>query len=438
MKDFKNTGSATPENGFDETESNISGSFESLPFPSLLKLIHQTQRTGVLYLENPAQRTMIFFEKGNIVGVSSSNPVEQLSNFMVSQGLITDRERVMAAEIAGNTNMPLGRILVTGGKIKESEMQRLLRTKAEQVISSILLFWDQGEFSFHHGISVGRLFVRIQIDPMMFLPKEEGKVRIQDPAPVVEREENQSDPGTQSQVVTIVPVDNHNQTILFCEMNIVEVDSQFRRVEDLKGLTWELQPGEYNVKVFLPTLFLKTIPLTVFEGQNAYRIVVQERTLHPVVSEKHSFDLLSEISTKSGPIRLDRKIETAKFEPPKTEPPKTEARKTENRYNQIRKEKRFDVSIPISLRTPDGNWISTSCINLSTTGLCVIICEDPPNSDLYVRLFVPTYTAPLECPGSVCWVKHGRVPKIGVKLYLSDQMKSSLDSWLIHHDRSKS
>jgi hypothetical protein len=343
----------------------------------------------------------------------------------------------MAAEIAGNTNMPLGRILVTGGKVTESEMQRLLRTKAEQVISAILN-WKEAEFSFHQGITVGRLFVRIQIDPQVFLPKEEMDKQFHDSDSSPKLESHPA-PDGKSQHVTIVPVDNHNHTILFCEMNIVEVDSQFRRVEDLKGLSWKLPPGEYNVKVFLPSLFLKTIPLTIVEGQSDYRIMVQERNFHAIEHEKHSFDLLSEPSLKSGPVRVERIKESARTAPPKTEPPKLEERKTEKqRYNQSRKDKRYDVSIPVSFRTPDGNWLSTSCINLSTSGLCVIICEDPPNSDLYVRLFVPTYTAPLECPGSVCWVKLGRVPKIGVKLYLSDQMKSSLDSWLINHDRSKS
>ena len=273
MKDFENAEAPVRENSFSDTENNISGSFTTLPFPSLLKLIHFAHRTGVLYLENADDRTMIFFEKGNIVGVSSSNPVEQFGNFMVSRGLITDKERAMAAEIAGNTNMPLGRILVTGGKVTESEMQRLLRTKAEQVISGILN-WNEAEFSFHQGITVGRLFVRIQIDPRIFLPKEDLDQEFQD-SNSSQKLESHASPEVQSQFVTIVPVDNHNHTILFCEMNIVGVDSQFRRVEDLKGLSWELRPGEYNVKVFLPTLFLKTIPLSIVEGQRDYRIVVQ-------------------------------------------------------------------------------------------------------------------------------------------------------------------
>jgi hypothetical protein len=94
--------------------------------------------------------------------------------------------------------------------------------------------------------------------------------------------------------------------------------------------------------------------------------------------------------------------------------------------------KRFPVSFPVSYRRDTGDWLKTKALNVSASGLCVEnlgnITED---DNLYVKLHVPIATIPIECPARVVWVmKSQNKSCMGLQLFLTSNMRESLDRWL--------
>jgi hypothetical protein len=76
------------------------------------------------------------------------------------------------------------------------------------------------------------------------------------------------------QEVTLVPVDENGRVLLFCDLKIEKIDTDYRTIRDANGLTWKLAPGQYNVRIFLRSLQMKTVPLQVEAGVTNYQLRV--------------------------------------------------------------------------------------------------------------------------------------------------------------------
>jgi hypothetical protein len=179
--------------------------------------------------------------------------------------------------------------------------------------------------------------------------------------------------------VIIRPVDAQDRPILFSEIKIEDLDLNFRPLRDDKGVAYRLHPGEYRVKVILPNLRVKTFPLKVTEDCNVYALDV------------------------------------------------------EGRHAETRREPRIQIAVPVDYKTKDGAWVSSRSINVSSTGICLVKRKwSMDDEDLFVRLFVPIPTAPLQCSARVRWVKDegGSRSEMGLELFLTPEMKDDLGKWL--------
>jgi PilZ domain len=187
---------------------------------------------------------------------------------------------------------------------------------------------------------------------------------------------DETTPKDDTREIVIIPVDKNHKPVLLTDLKIEQVDSHFRTVRELRGLRWNLQPGTYKVKVMSPSLKMQTFTLRVTPDEEVYQLVVEE------------------IKGKG------------------------------------RSSPRVRVSIPVSYRNDMGDWVSTESLNLSETGICMIRrSKNLASESIYVRLFLPTSTVPLECPARICWSKEDE-PKMGLELYLTPNMKASLNNWL--------
>ncbi len=139
-----------------------------MSFGDLLQFISANQSTGTLQIRRGQILKMIFFEKGRVISSSSSDPIDYLGHFLVSQGIITEEELRIAMEIQRSSKMMLGKILVMGGKVKEEDMIHFLQMKTEETIYTLFL-WDEGEFTFYADEFVNRIFVRISLDPQAMI-----------------------------------------------------------------------------------------------------------------------------------------------------------------------------------------------------------------------------------------------------------------------------
>lgn len=189
---------------------------------------------------------------------------------------------------------------------------------------------------------------------------------------------------TNQQQVFIRPTDSEDRTIIGADVRIERVDHNFRTVRDWKGLSYNLKPGDYRVRVLLPDLQAKTFDLRIISGVVNYSIQVQEK------------------------------------------------------LEGTRKERRFTYTVPVDYRTEEGFWISSQTVNISATGVCLV--KRPLKteaSDITVRLFVPVDSAPLECPARIRWARdeESGLPKMGVELFMTTTMKNSLAIWLNRHGR---
>jgi Domain of unknown function (DUF4388) len=146
----------------------LAGNLRTMPFADLLQFLNANQSTGTLQIRQKQIVKMIFFEKGKIISSSSSDPKEYLGHFLVSHGLLTEEELRLAMEIQRTSKMLLGKILVAGGKIDESQMSSFLKLKAEETVYSIFL-WDEGEFTFYQDEFINRLFIRISLNPQSMI-----------------------------------------------------------------------------------------------------------------------------------------------------------------------------------------------------------------------------------------------------------------------------
>ena len=177
------------------------------------------------------------------------------------------------------------------------------------------------------------------------------------------------------------PVNSLNRTVPRCEIKVERVDNNFRVVRGDRGIAYRLAPGNYLVRVILPDLKVRTLPLHV------------------------------EVNVTDYPLQLD--LEAA----------------------STRREPRYRMSVPIVFRTNDGQWISTSTTNMSRSGLCLVKgIRKIDDKELFVRLFVPVKKGPLECQAEVRWIRDERssTSRMGLKLRLPEDTHAPLEQWLEH------
>ena len=243
-----------------------------------------------------------------------------------------------------------------------------------------------------------------------------------------------SDESTAQEIV-LVPVDENGRVLLFTDVKIEKVDRDYRTIRDPEGLTWRLTPGQYTVKIFLRNLQMKTIPLTVTPGVSNYRVPV-ETTISAASADSTVADApIANSSVANSPVPFPPPIVEGEFVlgNKKPEPPPPQVVEEQKKVSDSDERKRFPVTFPVSYRTDSGKWVKAKALNVSANGVCVEnLARVTEEDNLYVKLHVPVATIPIECPARVVWVKpkSSKTPCMGLQLFLTSNMRDSLDRWL--------
>ncbi len=231
------------------------------------------------------------------------------------------------------------------------------------------------------------------------------------------------------QEVVVIPVDEHDRVVLFSEIKIEKIDLHFRSIRDPQGIAYHLSPGEYRIKILLPSLQMKIATLEVKQDVHFYKIRIEYDTrfqTRPAPEPVLPPEPVSAARPVPQPERVPDFVERSEQVGADNATPESET-------PEARLETRVDSSFPVSYRTDGGKWISTKAVNVSTTGLCLSNKHGKISGEnVYVRLFVPISSIPLECPARVCWSED---PETGLQLFLTTNMKSSLSNWLAHLNR---
>jgi uncharacterized protein DUF4388 len=132
------------------TRNRLSGSLATMALPDLLQWASRSRKTGTLVLRSDSVVKKIHFQRGDIIGSSSTDPRDYLGQVLLSEGRITEQQLKEAMDLQAQTRLMLGRILVQRGLVSEAHMASVLRYKAEETVYSLFL-WTDAEFEFLDG-----------------------------------------------------------------------------------------------------------------------------------------------------------------------------------------------------------------------------------------------------------------------------------------------
>jgi len=141
----------------------IVGNLRTMQLEELLQWLSQSKKSGTLEINSGKVEKRIFFKDGRILSSSSSKPEEYLGHFLVSHGLISEMELAKAIELQEKTRTLLGKILVTTGALRENDLHRMLRFKAEESIYDIFA-WTEADFRFLDDVLPESAMVPMSLD----------------------------------------------------------------------------------------------------------------------------------------------------------------------------------------------------------------------------------------------------------------------------------
>jgi uncharacterized protein DUF4388 len=141
----------------------IVGNLRTMQLEELLQWLSQSKKTGTLEIADGKIEKKIFFKEGRILSSASNRPEEYLGHFLVSHGLITEKQLNRAIKLQDESRMLLGMILVNEGALAEEDLARMLRLKAEESIYDVFA-WDEGEFRFIDDVLPDSAMVPMRVD----------------------------------------------------------------------------------------------------------------------------------------------------------------------------------------------------------------------------------------------------------------------------------
>lgn len=141
----------------------IVGNLRTMQLEELLQWLSQSKKSGTLEINSGKVEKRIFFKDGRILSSSSSKPEEYLGHFLVSHGLISEIELSKAIELQEKTRTLLGKILVTTGALRENDLHRMLRFKAEESIYDCFA-WTEADFRFLDDVLPESAMVPMALD----------------------------------------------------------------------------------------------------------------------------------------------------------------------------------------------------------------------------------------------------------------------------------
>lgn len=147
---------------------NLQGDFEGLTLASILQLLCNDQKTGVLTVSCDDEQSKVFFENGTIVYASASLKEARLGFLMRNDGVISAQQLKKCLNDAKEKKMHLGKILVEKGYISLDTLKKY-NTKQVEAILYNLLFWKKGRFEYKDARLNLKGMIVTQLNPMKLI-----------------------------------------------------------------------------------------------------------------------------------------------------------------------------------------------------------------------------------------------------------------------------
>ena len=106
----------------------INGNLQTMSLAEILQWLAGGRQTGTLSVTNGTEDKKVFFENGEIVSSSTSDPKGYLGQFLLSKGVITEEILAQAMAVQEEQGGLLGEILIEGGAIDEEQAEPIGET----------------------------------------------------------------------------------------------------------------------------------------------------------------------------------------------------------------------------------------------------------------------------------------------------------------------
>jgi len=154
--------------GYKKDIMNLQGDFEGLTLASILQLLCNDQKTGVLTVTSDDDESRVFFDQGTIVYASASLKEARLGSLMRADGVISAEQLQKCLIIVKEEKMHLGKILVDKGYISLDTLKKY-NTKQVEAILYNLLFWKKGRFEYKDAKLNLKGMIITQLNPMKLI-----------------------------------------------------------------------------------------------------------------------------------------------------------------------------------------------------------------------------------------------------------------------------
>ena len=147
---------------------NLNGDFEGLTLSSILQLLCNDQKTGVLTVSCDKEESKVFFEQGTIIYASASSEESRLGFLMRNDGIISANQLQKCLALGRENKRYLGKILVDKDYISLDTLKKYVTKQVETILYNLLL-WKKGKFEYKEAKSNLKGMIVTQLNPMKLI-----------------------------------------------------------------------------------------------------------------------------------------------------------------------------------------------------------------------------------------------------------------------------
>jgi hypothetical protein len=130
------------------------GELTDFGVPDLIDVLARRERTGRLTVKAGGQEVYLYFDRGRLVLVTSSDLTLRLGRMLVRQGLLDTPHllEVLHAQAEGGNTKPIGALLIERHWITEADLARCVEDQAIEVVARAIND-EAGIFVFDAGVT---------------------------------------------------------------------------------------------------------------------------------------------------------------------------------------------------------------------------------------------------------------------------------------------
>lgn len=118
---------------------SLKGNLETFYLNSILQLLSNDQKTGILLVKNEKTEVKIFFQDGDIVYATGIKKENRLGYRLQNRGLISREQLQTCLKLGQKEKKALGKILVEKGFISYDDLEQVIRDQVEEIIFDLFI-----------------------------------------------------------------------------------------------------------------------------------------------------------------------------------------------------------------------------------------------------------------------------------------------------------